>query len=75
MEGEEDSGATQGEQISHNALLKKVQELKAELLDDPFLSDVAIDCSAEDVGYQLALAQGKAITVNFKKFDGEVICK
>ena len=63
------------EEISHNSLIAKAKELMDVLFGDPFLADVAQDCSAEDARYQLALVQGKAITVHIHKQDGDVACK
>lgn len=47
----------------------------AVLLDDPFLRDLPGDCSAEDVQSQVALLQGRAITIHINKLDGQVICE
>ena len=60
---------------SHFAVMKKAESLLATALDDPFLADLAEDCSLENVQSQLALLQGKAITLYIKKFDDTEMCK
>lgn len=60
---------------SHLAVMKKAETYLSSLLEDPFLSDLAEDCSLENVQSQLALLQGKAITLHITKLDGQVVCK
>ncbi len=67
--------ALQNEGSSHLAVMKKAEGLLSTLIDDSFLSDLAEDCSLENVTSQLALLQGKAVTLHLNKFDGGVICK
>lgn len=64
-----------GETTPHNAVIHNANHLLTLILEDPFLSYLSRDCSVEDAKSQLALVQGKAITIHIKKFDGEVICK
>lgn len=66
---------TDGETTPHNAVIHNANHLLTLILEDPFLSYLSRDCSVEDAKSQLALVQGKAITIHIKKFDGEVICK
>lgn len=60
---------------SHLDVMKKAGSLLVTLLDDTFLVDLADDCSLENVKSQLALLQGKAITVYINKTDGGVVCE
>ena len=60
-------------QLSHPELLSRVSHLVSSLLDDPFLSGLPGDVTAEEVTSLLALEQGKAITVYVKRFDQELI--
>lgn len=60
-------------QLSHPELLSRVSHLVSTLLDDPFLSGLPRDVTAEEVTSLLALEQGKAITVYVKRFDQELI--
>ncbi len=62
------------ENLSHKDVLKTAKELLSSMLNDPFLSDVSVDDSVKDVNSILALAQGKAISIHIKKYDGEIIC-
>ena len=62
-------------QLSHPELLSRVSHLVSTLLDDPFLSGLPGDVTAEEVSSLLALEQGKAITVYVKRFDQELIRK
>lgn len=68
MAGEVGEGIT-----SHNLVVEKASGMVAKLLEDPFLADVCEDSSVEAVGAQVALLQGKAITVLITKFDGQVV--
>ena len=67
--------AVDDENYSHLAVLEKAQGLLEVLLQDPFLLDVAENCILNNLKSQLALMQGKAITVHINKFDGGVICE
>ena len=63
------------EQLSHVDVVLQAKQLVANLLDDPFLCDLPRDSSADQVSSLLALEQGKAITVNVRKMDEQVLCK
>lgn len=69
------------EATSHNLIIRKANDMLAVILDDPFLTDqrggAAGDCSVEleAVQSQVALLQGKAITIYINKLDGQVICE
>ena len=63
------------EELSHKDLVQKYKEKLAVLTDDSFLSDVSSDDTVKDVQGLLALAEGKAIAVHIKRFDGEVVCE
>ena len=60
-------------QLSHPELLSRVSHLVSTLLDDPFLSGLPGDVTADEVTSLVALEQGKAITVYVKRFDQELI--
>lgn len=62
-------------ELSHNSLVQRAKDMLAVMLNDPFLVDLPPDCNAEEAKSQLALAQGKAITVHIRKYDGQSICK
>ena len=63
------------EELSHMEVMKKAKELVSSLLSDSALNDLPPDCDADEVSTLLALEQGRAITINLKRFDGEVIRK
>lgn len=58
---------------SHNLVIQKANGMLTVLLEDPFLTDMREECSVEAVQSQVALLQGRAITVQISKFDGQVI--
>ena len=58
---------------SHPDLMAKAKKLVASLLSDPFLSDLPNDVRAEEVASIVALEQGRAITVNVRRFDQQII--
>ena len=60
-------------QLSHPELVDKASKMVDSLLDDQFLSDLPRDVSADEVTSLLALEQGRAITVNVKRFDEELV--
>jgi hypothetical protein len=60
---------------SHNLVLRDGHIMLSTLLEDPFLKDIGGDCSVVAVQSEIALLQGKAVTVLVNKFDGEVICE
>lgn len=59
---------------SHNDIVQQAREITQQMLDDPFLSDLAKDCSVEHAKSKLALHQGKAITIHINRYDGETEC-
>jgi len=63
------------EELSHKDLVGKYNELVSELTEDPLLFEVSPDDTVMDVQGLLALAQGKAIAIHIKRFDGEVVCE
>ena len=69
MDGPEEGEGT----TSHNFVIERANGMVAKLLEDPFLRDVCEDSSVEAVQAQVALLQGKAITVLISKFDGQVV--
>ena len=60
-------------QLSHPELVDKASKMVDSLLDDQFLSDLPCDVSADEVTSLLALEQGRAITVNVRRFDEELV--
>lgn len=65
----------ENQEMSHKEVMKKAKELVSRLLSDPALNDLPPDCDADEVSTLLALEQGRAITINLKRFDGEIIRK
>lgn len=63
------------EQLSHVDVVLQAKQLIADLLDDPFLYDLPKDSSAGEVSSLLALEQGKAITVNVRRMDEQILRK
>ena len=60
---------------SHNSILQRAEDMIASILQDPFMRDLADDCSVDNVRSQLALLEGRAITVHVHKLDGKVVCE
>ena len=63
------------EELSHVEAIQKAKELVSQLLSDPFLQDLPPDISLDEVKSKLALEQGRAITLNLRRYDDEVIRK
>lgn len=63
------------EELSHVDAIHKAKELISQLLSDPFLQDLPPDISLDEVKSKLALEQGRAITLNLRRYDDEVIRK
>lgn len=61
--------------LSHMEVIVKVQEHIKNLMKDPFLSDLPSGVSLDKVQSQLALEEGRAITVNIRRYDDIVIRK
>ena len=61
--------------LSHMEVIVKVQEHIKSLLKDPFLSDLPSEVSLDKVQSQLALEEGRAITVNIRRYDDIIIRK
>ncbi len=61
--------------LSHPEVLQRARELTHQLLSDPFLQDLPPDISLDELRSQLALEQGKAITLHLRRYHSEVICK
>ncbi|XP_022088923.1 U11/U12 small nuclear ribonucleoprotein 25 kDa protein-like [Acanthaster planci] len=64
---------TPGE-VTHHEAMKIMRDGLAEIIrDDPLLSDLPAEVTAEEVGLQIALEYGQAMTVNVQKFTGELM--
>ena len=63
------------ESAPHNLVIQRARNVLASMLDDPFLTDVSAACSVEEVQSQLALLQGRAVTIHVRRFDGHLICE
>ena len=72
-EGEDSSCAVDAAPPGHPELMAKAKKLVASLLSDQFLSDLPRDVTAEEVTSIVALEQGRAITVNVRRFDQQII--
>lgn len=72
-EGDESSLPMDVGPPGHPELMAKANKLVAILLSDSFLSDLPSDVTAEEVASIVALEQGRAITVNVRRFDQLVI--
>lgn len=62
-------------EMPHNLIVSRAHALLTELYSDPFLQDLPLDRDVDNVQQQLALVQGKAVTVHVEKFDGDLICE
>ena len=62
-------------ELSHVEAMKRVHELQSFLLSDRFLQDLPEDVSLDEVQSQLALEQGRAISLQLRRFDDEIICE
>lgn len=67
--------STNDEESSHKVVVERAKKLLSELLTDPFLSDISSTASHDEVSSQLALEQGRAVTVHVRRFDDQVLCK
>lgn len=64
------------EELSHVEAMKMVHQQQSALLSDPFLQDLPYDVSLDEVQSQLALEQGRAISLQLRKLDEEtIICE
>lgn len=73
VEREEDD--LECKELSHVEAMKRVHELELLLLSDPFLQDLPRDVSLDEIQSQLALEQGRAISLQLRRFDNEIIRK
>lgn len=72
----EENSVEENQTTSHNVVIQRAHKLLAQVLDDPFLSDLSEDCgNVEGARSQLALLEGRAITILIKKFDGQLVRK
>ena len=62
-------------ELSHVEAIQKAKEFISQLLSDPFLQDLPPDISLDEVKSKLALEQGRAITLNLRRYDDQVIRK
>ena len=62
-------------ELSHVDALERIKDHIAQLLSDPFLQDLPPDISLDEVRLKLALEQGRAITLNLRRYDDKVIRK
>ena len=72
---EAETSVSDEEARSHKAVLEHARRLLCDLLTDPFLSDISPTCTHDEVASQLALEQGRAITVHVRRFDDQILCK
>ena len=61
------------EELSHVEVMKKVKELIGEILTDPYLSDLPPNITLDEIQSKLALEQGRAMTVNIRRYDNQII--
>ena len=62
-------------ELPHIDVMARIDKQIQELLKDPFLCDLQSGISLEEVQSQLALEQGRAMTIKIRRFDNEVIRK
>ena len=60
---------------SHVEVLAEVRSEVRCLLKDPLLADLPPDVTPEEVSSQLALLQGRALTVQLHTYDSQIIRK
>ncbi len=75
MENMDTASVAVEEATPHNLVMQRARDMLITILDDPFLTGLSDGCDVETVQSQLALMQGKAITIHINKFDGGVICE
>ncbi|XP_038051822.1 U11/U12 small nuclear ribonucleoprotein 25 kDa protein-like [Patiria miniata] len=69
----ESTAASSGE-VTHDEAMRILREGLGEVFrDDPLLSDLPFEVTAEEVGLQIALEYGQAMTVSVQKFTGELM--
>lgn len=61
------------EELAHAEVLELFQEALARLVQDPLLCDLPPQVTAEEIGSQVALEYGQAMTVRVCKADGETV--
>ncbi|NXX39056.1 SNR25 protein, partial [Tricholaema leucomelas] len=61
------------EEMAHAEVLELFQEALARLVQDPLLCDLPPQVTAEEIGSQVALEYGQAMTVRVCKADGEIM--
>ncbi len=61
------------EEVTHLEVMDIIKDRLKELLKDPFLTDISLDVSPEEVKSRLAVEQGRAITVHIRRFDDAII--
>ncbi len=59
--------------VTHLEVMDIIKDRLKELLKDPFLTDISLDVSPEEVKSRLAVEQGRAITVHIRRFDDAII--
>lgn len=64
---------SESKEVPHNVVIQRANDLIATMLEDPFLTDLSQDCTVESVRAQLALAQGRAITIHIRRFGGDTV--
>lgn len=67
--------ATENHELPHVEAIQRAKEYLAQMLSDPFLQDLPPDVSLDEVKQRLALEQGRAISLNLRKYDNEIIRK
>lgn len=65
--------ATENHELPHVEAIQRAKEYLAQMLSDPFLQDLPPDVSLDEVKQRLALEQGRAISLNLRKYDNEII--
>lgn len=61
------------EELAHAEVLELFQAALARLVQDPLLCDLPPQVTAEEIGSQVALEYGQAMTVRVCKADGETM--
>lgn len=61
------------EELAHAEVLELFQAALARLVQDPLLCDLPPQVTAEEIGSQVALEYGQAMTVRVCKADGETV--
>ena len=74
MPQDEPLGAPAQVELTHHEAMKIVRDGLSEIIsDDPLLADLPSEVTTEEVGLQIALEYGQAMTVNVQKFTGEMM--